>query len=175
MPSNYHFGLTAASAEQADSFEVNKFTLSTGQGVTREEPGRMQPPPPQQPQLPVTNAPSDTPASAIVDHTAQFEDLHNRLQNMAHQLDSLFNEVKGLADKSEGRHSESLRNGISADQFSAMDHRLVSIETTLYGFQGQFGSLQNTLKDSHSSLTENLPKHMSDSMTIEVSAQSILC
>ena len=163
MPPGYYFGLTAASAELADSFEINKFTLSTTQGVTREEPGRMQPPPPQQP---VTNAPSDTPASQIVDHSAQFEDLHNRLQTMAHQLDSLLTEIKGLADKSEGRHSELSRNGISSDKFNAMDKRLDGIETTIRSYQGQFSSLQNTLKDSHSSLTENLPKHMSDSMAI---------
>lgn len=165
MLPGYHFGLTAASAETADSFEVNKFTLSTVKGVTREEPGRAQHPPPAQP-VANSESPPDTPASKIVDHTAQFEDLHNRLQIMAHQLDNLFREVKGLSDRSEGRHLELSRTVVSTEKFSAMDQRLQGIENTVRDYQGQFSSLQSILRDSHSSLTENLPKHMSDSMNI---------
>lgn len=165
MPAGYHFGLTAASAETADSFEANKFKIFTAQSVTREEPGRSQPPPGEQPDKNAASPP-DTPASTIVDHTAQFEDLHNRLQIMAHQLDNLFREVKGLADRSEGRHQETTRNALSVDRFNAMDTRLQGIEKTVRDYQGQFSSLQNVLRDSHISLAESLPKHMGDSKIV---------
>ena len=158
MPSGYHFGITAASADTADSFEANKFIVHTVQGTTREEPGRVQPPPNQ------FGTAQDMPAAASIDHTAQFGDLHNRLETITHQIDSIFQEVRSLGDKSDGRHQELSRNGISSDRFNAMDQRLQGIENTVREYQGQFSSLQNILKDSHSSLTENLPKHMSDSM-----------
>lgn len=160
----YHFGITAASAETADSFEANKFTLLTAQSITREEPGGVQPPSADQ-QHSNTGSLQDAPASAFIDHTAQFEDLHNRLQIMAHQLDNLFGEVKGLADKSEGRHQELSRNSLSADRLNSMDQRLQGIEKTVRDYQGQFTSLQSDLKDSHSSLAESLPRHMGDSIT----------
>jgi len=165
MPSGYHFGITAASAETADSFEANKFTLLTAQSITREEPRRVQSPPAEQPNN-NAGSPQDTAASAIVDHTAQFEDLHNRLQIMAHQLDDLFREVKGFADKSEVRHQELSRNALSADRLNSMDQRLQGIEKNVRDYQGQFSSLQSVLRDSHSSLAESLPKHMGDSTMV---------
>jgi len=173
MPSGYHFGITAASAETADSFEANKLRAFTAQSIAREEPERAQPPPAEQPNN-NAGSPQDSPASAIVDHTAQFEDLHNRLQIMAHQLDNLFREVKGLADKSESRHQELSRNVMSADRLNSVDQRLQGIEKTVRDYQGQFSSLQSVLRDSHSSLAESLPKHMGDSTRIHSQGRTTL-
>lgn len=39
LPEGYHFGITASSAENPDSFEVHKFLVSTTNAYTREEPG----------------------------------------------------------------------------------------------------------------------------------------
>ena len=163
MPSGYHFGITAASAEIADSFEANKFVVHTAQGVSREEPGRVQAPPREQPNNNYDSA-QGAPAPNAVDHTPQFDDLNNRLENMARQVDSLLREVKTLGEKSEGRHQELSRNIVPADKLNAMDRRLEGIERSVRDYQGQFSSLQSILRDSHSSLTESLPKHMSDSM-----------
>ncbi|KAL6717116.1 hypothetical protein ACLMJK_005031 [Lecanora helva] len=163
MPSGYHFGITAASADIADSFEVNKFVLHSAQGVSREEPGRLR----EQSNNNYGSAQGSpgSPAAPVTDHTRQFDDLNGRLENMAHQFDSLLREVKGLGDKSEGRHQELSRNVMSADRLNAMDQRLEGIEKVVRDYQGQFTSLQSVLRDSHSSLTENLPKHMSDIIT----------
>lgn len=173
MPSGYHFGITAASAETADSFEANKFLLFTAQSVTREEPRRAQPPPVEQPNTNNGN-PADAPASNIVDHSAQFEDLHNRLQIMAHQLDNLVRDVKGLADKSDSRHQEISQKVMSADRLNAMDQKLQGIDNTVRDYQGQLSSLQSLLKDSHSSLVEGLPKHMSDSAITSLQNEFLL-
>ncbi|KAK4693438.1 hypothetical protein P7C71_g3968, partial [Lecanoromycetidae sp. Uapishka_2] len=158
MPSNYHFGITAASAETADSFEAYKFTLTTALGITREEPRRQQQAQQQQQSSPV----DDTPASSIQNQDAQFADLHDRLQLLSHSIDTVSREVKALAEKSEGRHQELSRNFVSADKLSAIDQRLQGIEKTVRDYQGQFSNLQGILKDSHSSLAESLPKHMGD-------------
>ena len=163
MPPDYYFGLTAASAETADSFEVYKFKLFTSRSITREEPRRAQPPPAGQGDNgdnsppPATQAPQTTPTDA------QIDDLRNRLQTASQTMDSLFQEIKQLADKSESRHQELSRKLIAADRLNSMDQRLQGIEKTVREYQGQFSSLQSTLKDSHSSLVEGLPKHMSDS------------
>ena len=165
MPPDYSFGLTAASAETADSFELYKFNLFSSKSITREEPRRAQSPPVGQPES-RENAPrvpeTQAPPSALPD--AQFNDLRNRLETMAQSIDKLFQEVKQLAEKSEGRHQELSRKIIAADRLNSMDQRLQGIEKTVREYQGQFSSLQNTLRDSHSSLVEGLPKHMSDSM-----------
>ncbi len=165
MPPDYYFGLTAASAEIADSFEVYKFSLFTSRSITREEPRRAQPPPAGQPDNRDNAAPPETQSPPTGASNAQFDDLQNRLQTIAQSIDSVFQEVKQLADKSEGRHQELSRNVIAADRLNSMDQRLQGIEKTVREYQGQFSSLQSTLKDSHSSLVEGLPKHMSDSMS----------
>ena len=165
MPPDYYFGLTAASAETADSIEVYKFNLFTSRSITREEPRRAQAPPAGQPDN-RDNAPPppETQAPPIPPSNAQFDDLQTSLQTMTQSIDSIFREVKQLADKSEGRHQELSRNVIAADRLNSMDQRLQGIEKTMREYQGQLATLQSTLKDSHSSLVEGLPKHMSDSM-----------
>ena len=161
MPPDYYFGLTAASAETADSFEIYKFNLFTSRSVTREEPRRGQPPPAEQPgsRDSVPQAESQAPPSALFQ--SQFDNLHERLQTLTQSMDSLLREVKQLADKSEGRHQELSRGVIAADRLNSVDQRLQGIETTVREYQGQFSTLQSSLKDSHSSLVEGLPKHMS--------------
>ena len=162
MPPDYYFGLTAASAETADSFEIYKFSLFTSRSITREEPRRAQPPPAGQPDSRENPPPSPQTQTPLSD--AQFDELRSRLQAMAQSIDSIAQEVKQLADKSESRHQELSRKIIAADRLNSMDQRLQGIEKNVREYQGQFSSLQNTLRDSHSSIVEGLPKHMSDSM-----------
>lgn len=174
MPPDYYFGLTAASAETADSFEIYKFNLFTSRSITREEPRRAQPPPAGQPDNRNNAPPPETQASPTAPSDARFDELHSRLQTMAQTIDNLFQEVKQLADKSEGRHQELSRNVISAGRLNSMDQRLQSIEKTVREYQGQFSSLQSSLKDSHSSLVEGLPKHMSDIITTKAPRMGLL-
>ena len=177
MPPDYYFGLTAASAETADSFEIYKFSLFTSRSVTREEPRRAQPPPAEHldSRDSVPQPESQAPPSALLN--SQFDNLHDRLQTLTQSMDSLFREVKQLADKSEGRHQELSRGVIAADRLNSVDQRLQGIEKTVREYQGQFSTLQSSLKDSHSSLVEGLPKHMSDStysLTLPASRRLII-
>ena len=162
MPPDYYFGLTAASADTADSFEVYKFKLFTSRSVTREEPPRAQSPPEGQPHNHDNPSPQIQ-AQQVAPSDAQLEDLRNRLQLMTQTMDNLFQEVRQLADKSQGRHQELSHKIIAADRLNSMDQRLQGIEKTVREYQGQLSSLHIILKDSHSSLVEGLPKHMSDS------------
>ncbi|KAI4258393.1 MAG: hypothetical protein LQ352_001242 [Teloschistes flavicans] len=164
MPSGYFFGISAASADTPDSFEVYKFVASTPTGITRELPRRD--PPSQQPTPPASNpgaAVNDQPShssSSDIQLAAQVTDLQNRLQSMSQQVENVFREVQQLVSKFETRHQELAHKITSNEQLSALDRRIQSFENTLRSYDGQFSSIQGALKDSHSTLNEGLSQHM---------------
>ena len=176
LPSDYYFGITAASADTPDTFEVYKFVTTTSSSVAREEPRRNQPPPPgqqdqqyqQPPAYQQAQQPADTQASQYASQSAQFEDLHNRLQTMAHAIENIQQAVSKLTGDSEGRHREISRNVMSADQLNAMDTRIQGIEKTVRDYQKEFSSLQAIFKDSHGNLMQSLPAHVTDSESFQI-------
>ncbi|KAL9639651.1 MAG: hypothetical protein Q9164_000807 [Protoblastenia rupestris] len=160
LPADYSFGVTAASAETPDSFEVYKFLLYTSRSVTREEPRRDQPPSFQQQ--------SDTRASSYQSSQAQFEDLHDRLQTIAHAIEKLDIEISNHIGESDHRHREISRGLMTREtinHITGQSDKLDRIERIVNSFQGQISNLQGAVKDSHLSMTEGLPKHMSDIIT----------
>ncbi|KAL8858479.1 MAG: hypothetical protein Q9178_004977 [Gyalolechia marmorata] len=163
LPSGYYFGISAASADNPDSFEVYKFLTSTAPGITRELP-RRDPPTQQPPSAMNQGPPSDDQGSRHTASDAQFAvqltDLQTRLQTLSQSLDNVFREVQQLASKSETRHQDLANKATSNEQLSAMNKRIQSIENTLQGYSGQFSSIQSILKDSHSTLNEGLSQHM---------------
>ena len=175
---DYGFGITAASAELPDSFELYKFIITTAQGVTREEPRRMfehhqqQVPPGQDPiyhqqqqqqqmhQPPIPDAPA---SQFFANQDAEFEDLHNRLQFMSHGIDHVISQVDALSQQSEGQHAEVARNVMSADRLEAMDQRIRSIEQTVKDYQEEFRDLHRVLRSSHHMLGESLTEKLGNS------------
>ncbi|KAL8999081.1 MAG: hypothetical protein Q9169_001969 [Polycauliona sp. 2 TL-2023] len=164
LPAGYYFGISAASADTPDSFEVYKFVTSTAPGITRELPKRdtppQQAPPASNPGSPHPDQGSQQPSSA--QFAVQFTDLQNRLEKLSQSLDNVFREVQQLATKSESRHQDLSHKTMSNEQLSAMDKRIQSIENTLQGYSGQFSNIQSSLKDSHSTLNEGLTQHMTN-------------
>lgn len=161
IPPDYTFGISAASAESADSFEVFKFVLSTSSPTPREEPRRDE-----AVKSPAQNsyrAPEDAKASSITSQESQFADLHDRLQRMAHVLDATFEEIVRLSHLAEGRHQEIVRNFVSKDKINSMEQKIQTIDSAVQGYQQQFTNLQKLVRDSHSRLTVGLPQHMSES------------
>ncbi|KAL9590322.1 MAG: hypothetical protein Q9203_000894 [Teloschistes exilis] len=164
MPSGYFFGISAASADTPDSFELYKFVASTPTGITRELPRRN--PPSQQPPHPASNpgaavnGQDSHSSSSDIQLAAQVTDLQNRLQSMSQQVDNVFREVQQLVSKFEARHQELAHKITSNEQLNALDRRVQSFEDTLRSYEGHFSSIQGALKDSHSTLNEGLTQHM---------------
>ncbi|KAI4140025.1 MAG: hypothetical protein L6R39_005990 [Caloplaca ligustica] len=159
LPSGYHFGVSAASADTPDSFEVYKFITSTAPGVTREVPRRD--PPPQQPlQGGQANDQGSQQASSNAQFAVQFTDLQNRLSTLSQSLDNVFREVQSLAAKSEARHSELSLKVSTSQQINMMNQKIENIENSIRGFQGQISTIHAVMKDSHSTLNEGLTQHM---------------
>ncbi|MCJ1362540.1 hypothetical protein MMC16_001644 [Acarospora aff. strigata] len=170
LPPDYYFGISAASAETPDSFEIYKFILSTTTSYAREEPRRDTPPQVQQAVAAAQN--HDTPASSIKSTEAQFADLHSRLVTMSHAIDNLFQHLATHSANTETSYHELTRKMTSTEQLGGMDARLQAIERTVQAIQkdvegkdyhGQLAKLQDTLHDSHSSLLESLPHAMNQS------------
>lgn len=164
--------MTAASADTPDTFEVYKFITTTSASIAREEPRKDQAPPSEHGQQYQQQQPNyqqqqqqfqDTLASQYKNQDAQFEDLHNRLQMLAHAIDNIQQTVSKLSDNAEGRHREISRNVMSGDQLKAMDERVQQIELTVKGYRKDFASLQNIFRDTHGTLMQTLPAHMTDS------------
>ncbi|KAL8707543.1 MAG: hypothetical protein Q9220_007435 [cf. Caloplaca sp. 1 TL-2023] len=161
LPSGYYFGVSAASADTPDSFEVYKFVTSTAPGVTREVP--RQNPPAQQPPPPASNpgaAANVQGSQSAAQFTDQFTDLQNRLAHLSRLVDTVYQEVQQLASNSDGRHHDVSQRFSTREQVNAMDGRLQSIEKILQGYQGKFSSIQDGLRASHSSLNEGLTQQM---------------
>ncbi len=87
-------------------------------------------------------------------------------------MDNLFRHLATLSGNSETRHQELTRKMTSTDQLSALNGRLQAIERTVQAiqrdvegkdYQGQLAKLQDTLRDTHSSLIESLPRTMTQS------------
>ncbi|KAI4116070.1 MAG: hypothetical protein LQ345_003441 [Seirophora villosa] len=163
MPSGYYFGVSAASADTPDSFEIYKFVTTTAPGVTRELPRRE--PPPQQPP-PAADPGGQTTdqgtqqASSNAQFAVQFTDLQNRLSTLSQSLDNVFREVQSLSAKSDARHQDLTHRVSHNEQLNTMDQKVQSIENTLRDYSGQFSSIHGVLKDSHSTLNEGLTQQM---------------
>lgn len=158
LPSDYSFGISAATAETPDSFEAFKFTLTTLPSTPQQDNQAQQAP--TGTALPTL---ADALASSFKSQDSQFEDLHNRLQVLAHAMDALYREITKLAKESEGRHQQLVQNSLVTEKLNAMDQKILTIESTVREYPGQFANLQRILKESHSKLTVGLPEHMTES------------
>jgi lectin, mannose-binding 1 len=147
LPSGYYFGLTAATADQPDSFEIHKFIVHSSDPKAGSPPP---PPPPQQQQQqqggsqqPIQKldrwpgspeAVPDKMADDIKSQQEQFADLHNRLQGLTHQVANIFGEIDQLGRKLEERHSQ-IMGGMPGqfphDKIDNLGRRMENLERSM--------------------------------------------
>ncbi len=180
LPQDYYFGISAASAENPDSFEVHKFIVSTTNSHTREEPNRQRVPDARnqqhqqhqqhQNQPPKKTASSqsippwiqDVIASNVQGQQAQFEDLHNRIQDIAHHIAAIHTALDSMNDLASHRHNELISRLAPVDDRSAHNVRISeSIERTSKqilrdleskDFKDVLGQMHRRLEDNHADL-----------------------
>jgi len=183
LPSGYHFGISAATSENPDSFEATHFIVSTASAGpaapaapqanqersssyerTEKLPGAPQ-------QLP------DTDASTIRRQEEQFADLHNRLQGMTHQIANIFGEFERLSRTIEDRHNDLLGRipRSSEDALGALSRRIEGIERTTEriqkdvegrDYQQHLTNLQQAVEGVRGGLSDGLPDTLSKSKFI---------
>ncbi|KAI0123861.1 concanavalin A-like lectin/glucanase domain-containing protein [Xylariales sp. AK1849] len=163
MPIGYNFGITAASAENPDSFEIFKMVVMTENLGAEHEGTGFKNQNEQQEQvymnrgghdheknMPVTaddgkweeDVP-DASADAITSSKSQFADLHNRLQSVNHHLSTIFRQIATQGTIGEKRHEET--SGLIHD-VKLLLSKLDKIE----GIQNQVQSLEREIKSIRS-------------------------
>lgn len=189
LPAGYYFGITARTPENPDSFEVNKFAVSTGiphehRNVVKGAPGGL----PQRqrgnnndsPQLQrldrshFPGAPEAVPDSAADDirsSEAQFADLHNRLQGLTHQIANVFGEFDTLAKKIDERHNQVLAGmpAVPNQKIDEIGRRLENLERSVEGikksvegndYKEHLSQLNAAIEGVKGGLAESLPENI---------------
>ena len=183
LPTGYQLGVTAASAENADSIEVFKLVVTT-ENMTPDAPSSKPDPisNTKKDSIPANNAwggssPSnpdahaDEPASAIP-ADAQFADLHNRLQSMMKHISALSRDVSSSQSQSLTRQS-SLEDKIShlerqmnkLDSLSSLDKKLSDIQADVRqtkadlhnALDREVAGLKNVVRDTHHTMLGRIP------------------
>ncbi|CAI7568756.1 unnamed protein product [Penicillium bialowiezense] len=180
LPAGNTFGITAATPENPDSFEVFKFILESATSQSSPQ-GKLPPIVNQQNQAPPqaqaqAQVPPAAPASegTMAGLAAQFVDLSGRLQLTNKATNTILQDMKNQASKADARHAELLQQLITKDQYNALDNRLAHLEqlmTTVLrdlgdrDYSSRFNQLHDTLRSSHLSLSENLQGHLLNVIT----------
>ena len=180
LPTDNYFGITGASSDTPDSFEVFKFVTTAG------APSVQQAPPPAQAQQPVRGRSSDKQAgssasipemvqdalaSSFQSSQSQFEDLHNRIQAQGHNIENLFSEYIKSSAQMQGRIEELHSKLARFDQVRHLESKVDGLErdlaSLLRDFQSkdythQFNDLHAGLKARHDEVIRSLPDKIGD-------------
>ncbi|KAI1344310.1 concanavalin A-like lectin/glucanase domain-containing protein [Xylariaceae sp. FL0016] len=171
IPPGYHFGITAAAADNPDSFEIFKLVTMTEnldakvdaaapqqqqQGMFQDQTQAQQNPNSRQNNARGDDAFDDTIPDAspdsIVSSKAQFADLHNRLQSVNHHLSTIFRQVASSNTVGEKRHEETSATLNDLKQLLARLDKLDALSNDI-----------STLKRDMSSMKNDINKRVSDS------------
>ncbi|KAJ4260680.1 hypothetical protein NW762_007424 [Fusarium torreyae] len=185
IPTGYQFGVTAATPDNPDSFEVFKMVVmadnSDSGPVRNNDPPKQQQQQQQQSngqaqargQPPSQNSNknnanndgeyADEDPDIFQTSKTQFMDLHNRLQNTNHQLGSLQRTSSRHQQQDEKRHSEltSLIGQLRADMrklddITALQSRIVELEKEVTGLRKDLTrKLQSTERSFKSTLSDH--------------------
>jgi mannose-binding lectin 1 len=173
LPLGYSFGISAASAETPDSFEVFKFVTTTeshtpdvqdpnsanqqqfggaGQAQTQnqnqnqnanQDPGS----------IPSFSDPPEVPAENIRSSDAQFADLHNRLQAMMKHISAL---NRDLTHYQQNARSESEKLVAQVSRLEASISKLDGLASMERKIDEIKGDVRQTKSDLHNSLDKHV-------------------
>ena len=155
LPADYTFGITAASSDPPDSFEV--FKLAVGQTVSAGS-ARSQYLGSQQP---IVNSGSQNDAS-VAASASQFDDLHNRIQALSKSVDSLSMDIQSTRQI----QTEILQLLRSSNVQGAIDSKLGNMEKLVSEIhrdikatdhKGQYDKLSQQIQVTHEGITEHVP------------------
>ncbi|RMZ36976.1 hypothetical protein AFCA_008152 [Aspergillus flavus] len=169
LPAGNTFGVTAATPENPDSFEVFKFVLQTAQSGTappaQQLNNQQQQQPPQQQQQQQQQPVAAQAQTQQQPRTDQFVDLAARIELVNKATGNIIREIGNQGKQNENRHLELQQKLATKEQVAGLDARLQKIEQMLQTIQrdlegkdyhSRFNQLQDTLRSSHQTLTEHL-------------------
>lgn len=189
IPNGYNLGITAASADTPDSFEVFKLVVlhedggkPTQQNQNHNQQANSVPQQQQQQQQqnkaaqdpprqnygrqvddPYDTAIPDQDANQITSQAAQFADLHNRIQSVNHHLTSIFRSLGQNAGIGEQRHQETsvMIGELKGLLMSKMD-RLEAIDRRLNDMEKEVRAVRNELSARLRESENSIKYHVTD-------------
>jgi len=182
LPVNYFFGITAATSESPDSFEIYKFIASSGSNPG----GQYQSGPPVRQHRPASEklnilpgspeALPDADADTFDSQNKQFADLHNRLQGLTHQVADMYALFDIIGKKIDERHAEIassiVQQSVPRDVLDRLDRRIENIERNVdrvlkdvesKDYRVHLTELQSTIDSVKGGLTDHLPATLGES------------
>lgn len=187
LPEGYFFGISASSSENPDSLEVSKFTVSTTNSYTREEPNMNRKPIPNQQamgghrqeesaQYRASHSDKDIPqmlsdvlAGSIRNQEDQFADLHNRIQIINHRVNEIYDFL----------HEHTKKLDMALDKVGPLGDRSVAQMRTLgeveratkeiqrdlnsKDYKDMLKAVHSAIQTSHDSLSQGMPVTMAQS------------
>ncbi|KAF5866447.1 hypothetical protein ETB97_011999 [Aspergillus alliaceus] len=173
LPAGNTFGVTAATPENPDSFEIFKFVLQSAQSGA--------PPPVQQQQQQQQRQPvaaqgqtQQQPRSDQPPTNEQYVDLSARIELVNKATGNIIREIGNQGKQSENRHLDLQQKLATKEQIASLDARLQKMEQILQSIQrdlegkdyhSRFNQLQDTLRSSHLTLTEHLQGSVLNAIT----------
>ncbi|KAB8239193.1 putative lectin family integral membrane protein [Aspergillus alliaceus] len=170
LPAGNTFGVTAATPENPDSFEIFKFVLQSAQSGAS-------PPVQQQQQRQPVAAQGQTqqqPRSDQPPTNEQYVDLSARIELVNKATGNIIREIGNQGKQSENRHLDLQQKLATKEQITSLDARLQKMEQILQSIQrdlegkdyhSRFNQLQDTLRSSHLTLTEHLQGSVLNAIT----------
>lgn len=177
LPSSYYFGISVASAENPDSFEINSFIVSSSTRQSSQPASAAQ----QQQQARQV----DRDRVNVQTHEAYSEshnqglDILNRLQANTQQVNNIYRELQALAKKIDDKHSELITiqaQSAPYGQIHDIDRRLRDMEVTLRRIQNEVEAhkdYKEHLTGLQDALQNALPDRMAQSKLAHLSKNSI--
>lgn len=179
LPSGYTFGVTAATPDNPDSFEIFKLVVMSDRQTgssnnnNNDNPYRSRQNQPPKRDNKIGTEPIDPSEfdEGLPDENAdifstsreQFQDLHNRLQSTNHQLSSVYRSVSRHHQLDETRHNEvkQLLGDLKADlqkldQVDALVSRISALEKEVRGVRNDLGK---KMRDNERSFKAYLGDH----------------
>ncbi|KAK8136631.1 lectin family integral membrane protein [Apiospora sp. TS-2023a] len=192
LPSGYNFGITAASADNPDSFEVFKMVVMTenlgaqgGAPPSQQNQGQQQQQQQQQEQVvinrggynseknmprggnggnePFDDAIPDQSADSIVSTKAQFADLHNRIQSINHHLSTIFRTVAAHGTMDEKRHEETSSSIHDVKMLLSKLDRLEGLQNQVSTFERDMNNFRNDVTRKIADSEANIKRLLGDS------------
>ncbi|WYZ40659.1 hypothetical protein EsH8_IV_001000 [Colletotrichum jinshuiense] len=192
IPTGYTFGITAASADNPDSFEIFKMVVMSDslhannnqqqnqnqdhqnqdhhQQEQQQQQAHDQKANQGQPSNPRSgnsdpidlNAIPDSNADAITSSKAQFADLHNRLQSVNHQIGTIFRSVNEYGQHAETRHAETSQLLDSLRQEMRKLDKILDLEGKINGLEREIRAMRTDLNLQVKNTEHSLKGYMSD-------------
>ncbi|MCJ1478128.1 hypothetical protein MMC13_006804 [Lambiella insularis] len=175
LPSDNYFGITAASSDTPDSFEIYKFVLSTTPTYAREEPRRQIPvqQQPQQDQDP-QRAPNPAPQAEVqipVPNSQQQQPVSVDLSALESRLTSLSADLSTLSTGVLSRLDSLSALAATAERQRVLDSRIAGLEVQIGELKqtialaskdtgGKFNEMHAKLGEKHDALLEGLQERV---------------